>query len=514
MRNIATAIGSRRSRFCGLLAALVLCSTLLGQLTLSTVRGTAMDPTGAVIAGAAISLTSLATNAKRDVKTNGAGDFEIPDLQRGTYRLSATAPGFKTFVADEIILEGSQIRRINVTLEVGAVGTEITVTAGAAVIQTDSAKIQTDVDTSKHFDTPWVGGMATLDPSLFITTAPLVSQSNGVWSSQWAGQNSNQVQEGQDGHTNDNAVNQLNDILDAQDVTVVTVNNTAEFARVGYMNLVTKSGSNQFHGQAAYWNQNSALAARQFFDDAKAKVLIHTIAVNAAGRIIKDKLFFYASANILKIPSKTFFLRDVPTDPMRGGDFSQLLAQSRPIVIKDPLSGQAFPNNVIPTSRISSVSQLVNQNYLPAPNRGGPNALASNYSFTFPFPQDYHLRKDFTQRIDYQISSKNRLMGRIIEDWGLYVLPTNFPAFSWTRVRFNIHTVVEDTHVFSPTLVNTARAGFYKEKYTDGDPLYGVTPFKGICLPGPDLTLRISLDKRPAFGYLKVDEWAGAPKPG
>ncbi|HZT30224.1 MAG TPA: TonB-dependent receptor [Bryobacteraceae bacterium] len=465
--------GFRKYRF---LAPLVACAALFGQLTLSTVRGVATDPSGAVIAGADITLTNLETNAKREVKTNAEGDFEIPDLQRGTYRLTASAAGFKTFVADGIILEGTQVRRVNVTLEIGAVGTEVTVQAGAAVIQTDTAKIQAAVDTSKHFDNPWVGGMATLDPSLFITTAPLVSQSNGVWSSQWAGQSSNQVQEGQDGHTNDNAVNQLNDILDAQEVTVVTVNNTAEFARVGYLNLVTKSGSNQFHGQAAYWNQNSALAARQFFDDTKAKVLIHTIAVSASGPVIKDKLFFYASANILKIPSKQFYLRDVPTDQMRGGDFSQLLALGTPVVVKDPLNGQPFPNNVIPASRISSVSQSVNQNYLPAPNRPG---LASNYGFTFPFPQDYHLRKDFTQRIDYQISSKNRLMGRVIEDWGLYVLPTNFPAFSWTRVRFNIHTVVEDTHVFSPTLVNTARVGFYKEKYTDGEPLYGVTPFKG-----------------------------------
>ncbi|HWB97811.1 MAG TPA: TonB-dependent receptor, partial [Bryobacteraceae bacterium] len=432
-----------------------------------------------MVAGADISVTNLETNARRSVKTNNSGEFEVPDLPRGRYRLNATAAGFKTFVADEIILEGSQIRRVNVTLEIGAVGTEVTVQAGAAVIQTDTAKIQTMVDTSKHFDNPWVGGMATLDPSLFITTAPLVSQSNGVWSSQWAGQNSGQVQEGQDGHTNDNAVNQLNDILDAQEVTVVTVNNTAEFARVGYMNLVTKSGSNQFHGQAAYWNQNSALAARQFFADEKTKVLIHTIAVNAAGPVIKDKLFFYASANILKIPSKQFYLQDVPTDLMRSGNFSQLLGGSSQVIVKDPLTGQPFPNNVIPGNRISSVSQLVNQNYLPAPNRGGANALNQNYGFTFPFPEDYHLRKDFTQRIDYNISSKNRLMGRMIEDWGLYVLPTNFPAFSWTRVRFNIHTVVEDTHVFSPTVVNTARVGFYKEKYTDGDPLYGVTPFKG-----------------------------------
>jgi hypothetical protein len=461
---------------CGIL---LFAGLLFGQVTLSTVRGVATDTSGAVVAGAGITLTNLETNSKREVKTNGEGDFEIPDLQRGTYRLTAAAPGFKTFVADDIILEGSQIRRVNVSLEVGSVGTEVVVTAGAAVIQTDSAKLQTDVDTSKHFDTPWVGGMATLDPSLFITTAPLVSQSSGVWSSQWAGQSSTQVQEGQDGHTNDNAVNQLNDILDAQEVTVVTTNNTAEFARVGYMNLVTKSGSNQFHGQAAYWNDNSALSARQFFDSNKAKVLIHTVAVNGAGRIIKDKLFFYASANILYIPSKQFYLQSVPTNSMRGGDFSQLLSGSKPIVINDPITGAPFPNNVIPANRISSVSQAVNQNYLPAPNLGGSGALANNYGFTFPFPQDYHLRKDFTQRLDYQVTSKNRLMGRVIEDWGLYVLPTNFPAFSWTRVRFNIHTVVEDTHVFSPALVNTARVGFYKEKYTDGDPLYGVTPFKG-----------------------------------
>ena len=107
--------------------------------------------------------------------TNESGDFEIPDLQRGTYRLTARAPGFKTWVADQIILETSQIRRINPTFEVGAVGTEVTVQVGAAVIQTDTAKIQAVVNTSKHFDNPWVGGMATLDPSLFITRAPLVA---------------------------------------------------------------------------------------------------------------------------------------------------------------------------------------------------------------------------------------------------------------------------------------------------------------------------------------------------
>jgi Carboxypeptidase regulatory-like domain len=454
-------------------------NTLRAQITVSTVRGTALDPSGAAVAGAQIGLVSIDTGERREVSTNENGDFEIPGLQRGTYRLTASHTGFKSFVADRIILEATEVRRINVTFELGSVGSEVSVNAGAAVIETDSAKLQTAINAAKHFDTPIVGGDATLDPSLFITSAPLVSQSNGVWSSHWAGQSSNQVQEGQDGHTNDNAVNQLNDILDTQEVTVVAVNNSAEYARVGYLNLVTKSGTNDFHGRLAYFHQNSALGARDFFADQKTKQLTHTISVSASGPVIKNKTFFYASMNLLRIPGKQFYLRDVPTAQMRNGDFSQLLGGSQPITILDPTNKTPFAGNVIPTSRISPVAQAVNENYLPAPNRGGANALANNYGFMFPYPDDYSLRKDFTQRIDHQLTDKNRLTGRLVEDWGLYVLPSNFPAFTWTRVRFNVHMVVEDTHIFSPTLVNSFRLGLYKEKVTDGDTVYGVTPFKG-----------------------------------
>ncbi|MCC6391303.1 MAG: TonB-dependent receptor [Bryobacterales bacterium] len=452
------------------------CGALTAQITLSTIRGTAADPSGAVVTEARIALINTDTSERREVRTNSNGDFEIPGLKRGVYRLTASKEGFKSFTADQIILEASETRRVNVMFELGSVGSEVTVNAGAAVIQTDTVKIQTAIDTSTHFDTPLVAGSATFDPSLFITSAPLVNQSSGLWSSQWAGQSSSQVQEGQDGHTNDGAVNQLNNILDAQEVTVVTANNSAEFARVGYLNLVTKSGSNNFHGRAAYFHQNSALGARNFFEDQKAKQLTHTISVSASGPVIKNKTFFYASVNILRIPGKQFYLRDVPTDAMRRGDFSQLLGGSRPIRITDPTTGQPFSGNIIPSSRISAVSQAVNEKYLPAPNRAG---LANNLGFTFPYPDDYSLRKDFTQRIDHQLTDKNRLMGRLVEDWGLYVLPSNYPSFAWTRVRFNVHLVVEDTHIFSPALVNSFRVGLYKEKVTDGDTVYGVTPFKG-----------------------------------
>jgi hypothetical protein len=464
-------------RFVALILVLAAAST--AQLTLSTIRGTVSDPTGAVIPNTRVEITDTETNLQRSATTNADGDFEVPDLRPSKYRLVVTAPAFKTFVADNIILEGNQVRRVNVSMEIGAATTQVSVSAGAAVISTDSSKLQSTVSGSRYADVPWVGAEATLDPSLIITTAPLVNQTSGVWSSQWAGQNSRQVQEGQDGHTNDNAVNQLNDILDVEEVTIVAVNNTAEFARVGYMNMVTKSGSNQFHGRALYWHQNSALGARDFFETTKAKTLIHTSSIGVSGPIVRNKLFFYASANILKVPSKQFYLQSVPTERMRSGDFSQLLTTSSPVTIKDPTTGAPFPGNVIPANRISSLSQKVNSKYLPAPNRGSADSLSNNFGFIFPFPTDYSLRQDFTQRLDYNVTAKNRLMGRLVENRGLYVLPRNFPAFAWTRVRKNLHVVVEDTHIVSPAIVNTFRVGLYKEKYEDGEPLYGVTPFKG-----------------------------------
>ena len=466
-------------RFAAACAILALFLPAQAQLSLSTIRGTVTDPSGAVAANAAVEAVNVERNFRRSTNTNENGDFEISDLQGGTYRVTVSAPGFKTFIADNILLEANQTRRINAMLEVGNVAAEVTVSAGAAVIQTDTAKIQSSISGTKHADVPWVGAEASLDPSLILTTVPLVSQTTGVWSSQWAGQSTSQVQEGQDGHVNDGAVNQLNDILDVQEVTVVTVNNTAEFARVGYMNLVTKSGSNDFHGRAMYWHQNSALGAREFFETTKAKQLLHITSGSLSGPLIRNKTFFYASANIMKVPGSQFYLQTVPTEQMRAGDFSQLLSGSRPITIRDPLTNTPFPGNVIPANRINPVALRVNEKYLPAPNRGGPGALANNFGFTFPFPTDYALRMDFTQRFDHHLSSKNRLMGRVIENWDKYVLPSNFPAFAWTRLRFNVHVVVEDTHVFSPSLVNSFRFGLYKEQVNDGETMYGVTPFKG-----------------------------------
>lgn len=219
-------------------------------------------------------------------------------------------------------------------------------------------------------------------------TAPQVQQTNAFYNAQWAGQSQNQVQQGQDGHTNDNMYNQLNDVFDAAEVVIVTGNPTADIARVGYVNQVTKLGSNQFHRSFIYMHVNPALAARPFFATTKIDSRQNTWSDGVSGPIIKNKTFFYASFNFGNVRSGQYFLKSVPTDKMRGGDLSQLLALAKPVIIKDPLNNNApFGGNKIPSERMNQLALNFNKLYLPPPNREVPTAYRTTlggHSLTRP----------------------------------------------------------------------------------------------------------------------------------
>src|SRR5438445_2519136 len=137
----------------GLLAA----SCAWAQLTVSTLRGTATDQSGALVVNANIRVVNTETNLSREVATNANGDFEIVDLPRGEYRLIASHPGFKSFIADRVVLESSQVRRIDVAFEVGATNTEVTVKADAAVIATETGKIQETFQKQRFEEQPLIG---------------------------------------------------------------------------------------------------------------------------------------------------------------------------------------------------------------------------------------------------------------------------------------------------------------------------------------------------------------------
>ena len=458
--------------------AFVACATVLpAQTDLSSIRGTAVDPSGAAVPNAKITLTNTETNIAREVLTTSDGVYEIPYLTPGKYRLTATGAGFTTFVAENILLTSRQTRRIDIAFELGAVGTEVTVAANAAVINTEGSQIAGGFNRKNFIDSPL---SLSFFPQAFMLTLPNVQAQNGGWNLRFSGQPSAQIVEQLDGVPSDGPVNLVQNMNDFEELQVVGANNSAEFGRVVNFSMTGKSGTNEFHGRAYYEIQSSALNARGFFDTQKAKNHQHHGGVNVAGPIIKNKTFFYASYYMERIPGSTFYNRNVPTNPFRGGDFSQLLSQANPVTIKDPLNGQPFPGNIIPSSRFNPTSLKVQSGYIPQPNQGGPNAQTNNYGFLFPWTSDLYRWDSTTDRIDHKFSDSNTLFGRFIDRSTPYVLAGSFPNVgTWTRTRYHHSIVVSDTHVFSPTLVNTARWGWIKDHINDGSTVAGFTPVNG-----------------------------------
>ena len=321
--------------------------------------------------------------------------------------------------------------------ELGAANVEVTVRADAAVIATETSKIQEQFEKQRFEEMPLIGDGRT--PDAVLISLPMVQNAGGVYSVQMAGQPTKQIQGGQDGHTNDGSTNQINNYHDIQEVVAVAVNNSAEFARVGYYDMTTKSGGNKLHVDLSYWHQNSSLGARDFFATTKPVAKAHTMVGAVSGPIRKDKTFFYASYNSQRWPGGIFYTRNVPTNLMRTGDFSELLTQAKPVIVKDPLNGAPFPGNVIPADRINPVSLKVQNGYLPAPDQGGPHDQARNFGYLFPYPGDVRWWDLVTGRIDHKISEKNTIHGRLSMNWGRYIRYIDYPALIRTRTRPNSH---------------------------------------------------------------------------
>ena len=454
--------------------ALLSLPGLLAQTVLSTVLGTVADQTGAVVPGAEITLRDVGTNLTRSTISDDLGNFQFTDIQYGTYRLTTEMPGFKTSISDNVLVESSQVRRVDILLEIGEATTEVTVEAGAAVIETEESKISAGFDVENYQSTPQLG-MDRFNANMILATLPGVQMDEFGFGMNVAGlDGSRNFQEGMDGAPTDGTVNNVNQMEDTVEVKIITANNTAEYSRAAYFNLVTKRGNNDFHGNAYWYNINSALAARQYFAPEKATQNVHIMGASASGKIIEDRTFFFASYNGQRDPSGHFFQASVPTALMRQGDFTD-----SGTVIHDPLTGQPFPGNMIPPERISSVSSAVQSNYLPAPNLGEPGLLTRNFGFEHDYPLDL-FQIDYTNvRIDHALSENNELSGRFLQNWIPYVLPRGFPAMTWTRVRYNFHWVMSDTHIFSPTLVATARFGWHLREIEDGTTVDGFTPVMG-----------------------------------
>ncbi|QNI37187.1 TonB-dependent receptor [Edaphobacter albus] len=441
---------------------------MTAQTLNATLRGTAEDNTGAVVAGVEVTLLEPATGQTvRRATTTVSGDFEFNELKPGTYELRGTAKGFRAFVAKNIVLDSGQVRRLDMQFALGQAEEEVTVSAGAAVITTESSTIADLFTAKQHEQSPQV----TVYPSTWYQLTTLAGVQGGKYPPVANGEQQSQQSQTFDGIPNDLNGIQNNNANFYEQVAATLFNAPAESAVPVQLSSVTKRGANAFHGKATYRIYSSALNAQGYFDTQKTPYLQHEWDLEASGPIWKDHTFFYGGWFAQRIPLGTSYRTSVPTTAWRNGVFSS--------TIIDPTTGLPFPNNTIPANRISSVSAAIQNTYYPSPNVA-TNEPVNNYSYQFPFNSDLYRGDWPIVRVDHNLTKNNSVFVR----WQLrqtpYVLSANgIPGIFWTRNRKHSQWAAGDTHIFSPTIVNNFRFGYSTDNIVDGDSQGGQTPFDG-----------------------------------
>ncbi len=453
-----------------MLMASLVATRSVAQVVNATLRGSVTDSSGASIVGAKVVLSEPSTGqVVRQAKSSASGDFEFDELQPGTYVLRCDSPGFQSFQAENILLDPGQIRRVNPALAVSGTTTEVVVSAGAAVINTESPMISTTFSAKDNDRTPLVNTY----PSTYalLTTASGVQGGYGTFPIMNGQQQTNESQIF-DGIPNDLQGEQNNNSNFFEETSVTTSNAPAESAVPADISLVTHRGSNAFHGVASYKIYDSVLDASGYFPPPKTPYLQHEWNIAVGGPIYKNRAFFYAEWFAQRIPLGTPYLISVPTLSWRQGMFSQ--------TIIDPQTGLPFQNNTIPANRISPVSLAIQNTLYPAPTGAYVNAPpVNNYPFVFPFNSDLFKGDWPMARVDYNVSKNNSLFVRWLLRETPYVLNDGVPLSVWTRVRKQQQYAMGDTHIFSPHLLNNFRLGLEYDYMEDGQTEKGQTPPNG-----------------------------------
>jgi len=481
------------SKFIRTLLPLFLISALHAQTERATLRGTVTDPSGAVVTNAEVVVTDMATDlAARQVMTDPNGNYEIPDLRPGAYRVRTTLPGFREFRADNVVIDPGQTRRLDIRLALGSTSETVTVEAGAALIQTEGGTLTGHIDTKLRWnDNPAVDVYPS--PLSLLTTTGIKGIPTNGWRIVMSGiSNRDQQTWALDGVANDTNADQNDNPNFFQTVEVAAVNAGADAARAASFNMVSKQGSNGFHG-AAYWKEeNSALNARAALPATarKSPYILHEAEVEQGGPILRDRTFFFFGWMYQNIPLGSMMTANVPTDAMRAGDFSFTGK-----IVRDPFNNNApFPGNIIPPSRFSAVSKAVLDKYVPRQNVGGPNTFTSNYQWLHPYNQELYKGNWPFFRIDHKLSDKNNLYVRWMARMTPYLWAGGAgEAFNSTQYRDHRGTVISDTHVFSPTMVNSFTFGRTTDYLKQGEkekgfvPPFGDDVVRAIGLQGTNL---------------------------
>jgi hypothetical protein len=401
---------------------LALAFPALAQFTTASLGGIINDPTGAPVPDAKVTIRNLETGFVQAAASNNTGAYQLSLLPVGTYRLTVEKQGFATYSQDGLTLAVGQLANQNVSLKVGQVNEQITVTSEAELIQTRSATGGQLVDRKNIEELPLQGRRPERLVYLAAGTVDLgrnacrICGHGGVYPGQeTAGVNGagiGQVNFQLDGTSHNDTY--LNASLPfpnpdtVQEFNLQSSNFTAEYGNAagGVVNIVARSGTNQVHGTAFNFLRNGAMNSRQFFAPQQDALKRNQFGGTVGGPIVRNRLFFFGSyqgTEVRNTPAGN--IRFVPTAAERTGNFS-----ATPRQLVDPVSRAPVPGNIIPASRINPVSRYFLER-IPLPN--GPGG-----QLTFPGLPLQDTEHQFMGKGDYQTGA-HQLSGRLfVTDFG------------------------------------------------------------------------------------------------
>ncbi len=492
-----------------LLAAVVLLSVpLSAQTGLGTVTGSIQDPSKAPIANANITLTDTATGAVRASKSTGAGLYSFGSLRVGPYRLAVEAPGFDKWETTFTIQAGQTVT-VDPNLQVGTVQAKVEVSGAASQIATEGAQLSDEKTAQQIHDLPLNGRQIT---NLFTLTPGVEGGQNtqGAPSPRTNGMMVGSTDILLDGMSYvdrfGGGISRVQPGLDTiQEYRVETAGSGAAFDRPATVELVTRSGTNQFHGGAfeTLRDNYGGLVARAVQDgNTPAKLIRNEFGGFVGGPIVKNKAFFFYDQEFLKQRQQMFQQTAVPTAAMWAGDFSNITDTSGDkFTLYNPYTTTAsgarapFPNNVIPANLLNA--QVLNGFKGVTPLPSGPNAganpwIAQNYQ-TY-YPQNTNTNS-ITGRFDQVFSERDTLSVRFtrshydfLQDGGHYGFPPPGQTDSTgsSAQNSNVYNITAHyTHVFSPSLLNDFQAAGVRSKNGQGTGADSVNWDSKLGLPNP-----------------------------
>jgi hypothetical protein len=491
------------------------------QVASGKVVGAVRDPSGAAVAGAKIVVTSVDTNVSHTVVTNSAGEYTVPELLPGTYTVLAEGQGFKKAAQAPFKLDVNQVVRVDFTLTVGSINETVTVTAAEPLVESETSSLGQVIDENRVHELPLDGRdfiqLAYLSPGVNQGPEGTVQQGNipenergngSVQANGLMATNNNFLLNGFDNNEQQIGFEVIQPSVDAiQEFKVQTSDFGADIGRGGaVVNVVLKSGTNNFHGSLFEFLRNSALDAKNYFDDPTLPIPPYKqnqFGGTFGGPIIRDKTFFFVDYQGTRIRQSQTDISTVPSLQERTGDFSDLLP-STPLT--DPVTGKSFPGNKIPKCPSPTGGTCLDQagvnilNLYPAPNRAGSGFPPANNFLYNPVLQNN--QDSFDVRVDQQVGSKNSLFGTLSYGNVDAQNPDPFPGlagggvFSGNISNKALSAGLSDAYTFANNKVNDFKIGYSRYVVRAIPFFYGQPIAQQVGIPG------INIPANPATGGL------------